>query len=85
MNLRTLSLSNNKLVDFPVIILQFPKIYSLKLKNTQLKNVPNDLIKHLPDLEELDLSKNDLTTLPISLSDSKKLTERKFKYDKDKV
>ena len=69
-------MSNNKLVDFPEIILKFTKIYSLKLKNTQLKNLPNDLIKHLPDLEELDVSKNDLTTLPISLSDSKKLTER---------
>ena len=55
------------------------------MKNTQLKSIPNDLIKHLPDLEELDISKNDLTTLPISLSDSRKLTERKFKYDKDKV
>ena len=47
-NLRTLSLSHNKLGTFPEIVLQFPKLYSLKLKNTQLKEVPDDLIKKLP-------------------------------------
>jgi Leucine-rich repeat (LRR) protein len=84
-NLRKLSLSNNNLGEFPEIILKFSKLYSLKLKNTKLRNIPDDIIKHLPDLEELDISKNELTSLPLSLSASKKLTERKFKYDKDKV
>ena len=84
-NLRTLSLNNNKLVEFPEVVLKLSKLYSLKLKNTQLTKLPDDLIKYLPDLEELDIEKNELTTLPLSIASSKKLTEKKFKYDKDKV
>jgi Leucine-rich repeat (LRR) protein len=70
-------------VRIPKVVLTLSKLYCLKLKNTQLIEVPDNLVKCLPDLEEIDLEKNDVRSLPLSLASAKKL--KKLKYDKDKV
>lgn len=61
-NLTTLDLSNNPLIDPPVVGKMF-ELRSLVLRNCRLKSLPTGFMR-IPYLEQLDLRENDIATLP---------------------
>lgn len=81
-NLKILALNNNKIEDFPRVILELNKLTSLRLSKNKLKAIPEDLIDHLPAICELNLLNNEITSLPLCLLNRSNL---KLKYDRDKV
>ncbi|PRA31419.1 NEL-type E3 ubiquitin ligase domain-containing protein [Pseudomonas poae] len=61
-SLKVLNLSNNPLVDPPLVRNLF-ELQTLALRNCRLKEVPSGLLR-VPYLERLDLRENDIETLP---------------------
>ena len=56
-------IQNEKLEEFPMIILEFINLKRLVLKNTSLKSLPKD-IRKLTNLEVLELSGNYFKSIP---------------------
>ncbi len=68
-----MNLNFPQLTIFPVRIFKVSGLTSLKLKNNRLTILPNDIGTRLPNLVSLDVSENQLSELPTSLSNMSKL------------
>lgn len=77
-NLRTLSLNNNKFKKFPPVVLEYKKLYKLSIQGNGMESIPIDLISYLPDLEDIELDRNQLTIIPASIQSAKKLKSITF-------
>ena len=74
-NLEELSLSGNKFVDFPLVILQLPKISLINFNKNQITKIPADIIKLKDTLKFLYLEENNISILPDEVAELKSLEQ----------
>lgn len=74
-NLKKLNLSKNLIEVLPESIKVWEKLESLNLFHNKLRYLPDNGIKHLVELRDLDVRDNQLTEVPRSISHCNKLTE----------
>ncbi|MBN3275047.1 MFHA1 protein, partial [Polyodon spathula] len=72
-NLKTLNLSRNDLVDFPVEIAQLVQLETLYLNQNKIQIIPDGIFNHLQHLKFLKLSTNHLNKIPGDLGCCKSL------------
>ncbi|XP_064601522.1 leucine-rich repeat-containing protein 57-like [Liolophura sinensis] len=71
-NLRTLDLSENKILLIPLTIGNYAQLKSFSMADNKLSNLPEEM-GNLTKLETLNLERNSITTLPNSFSKLKHL------------
>jgi len=71
-NISTLTLTSNKLLQIPIEIKNLENLRHLNLSNNQLKILPEDLFFKLNQLETLNLSNNLLEQCPLFYGDNNK-------------
>ncbi|KAK6472711.1 malignant fibrous histiocytoma-amplified sequence 1-like protein [Huso huso] len=72
-NLKTLNLSRNDLVDFPVEIAQLVQLETLYLNQNKIQTIPDGIFNQLQQLKFLKLSTNHLSKIPSDLGCCKSL------------